>query len=151
MLDTTANKSSILDGGENLCSSSFEPPLASRGASGSQKNPQLLSQQRRTMSGSNALLSLMSQDDFQKLKQEIHTHIDKIGGKIEEIAGQEEEEESEKQSKRPQTASVQEAACLTEEDDDGVILTSARNHRPGTGNRNPYGTEKSSSQNNKTN
>jgi len=45
------------------------------------------------MSGSNALLSLLSQDDFQKLKNEIHTHIDKIGGKIEEIAADDEEEE----------------------------------------------------------
>lgn len=49
------------------------------------------------MSGQNALLSLLSQDDFVKLKKDIHNHIDKhindIGGKIEEIAASEEEEE----------------------------------------------------------
>ena len=42
--------------------------------------------------GSNALLSMLSQDDFTKLKQEIHTHIEKFGGKIEEIAASEEDE-----------------------------------------------------------
>lgn len=45
------------------------------------------------MSGQNALLSLLSQDDFLKLKHEIHNHIDKIGGKIEEIAASDEEED----------------------------------------------------------
>jgi hypothetical protein len=52
-----------------------------------------MSQQRKTMSGgSNALLSMLSQDDFAKLKQDIHTHIEKFGGKIEEIAASEEDE-----------------------------------------------------------
>ncbi len=54
-------------------------------------------QQRKTMSGHNALLSLLSQDDFVKLNKDIHNHIDKhindIGGKIEEIAASEEEED----------------------------------------------------------
>ena len=46
------------------------------------------------MSGgsNNALLAMLSQDDFAKLKQDIHTHIEKFGGKIEEIAASEEDE-----------------------------------------------------------
>lgn len=39
------------------------------------------------------LLNLLSQDDFTKLKQDIHIHIDKLGGKIDEIAASEEEED----------------------------------------------------------
>jgi hypothetical protein len=35
---------------------------------------------------------MLSQDDFTKLKQDIHTHIEKFGGKIEEIAASEEDE-----------------------------------------------------------
>jgi|LauGreDrversion4_2_1035121.scaffolds.fasta_scaffold43978_2 hypothetical protein len=58
------------------------------------------------MSGQNALLSLLSQDDFTKLKQEIHNHIDK-GKIIEEIAASDEED-------------------LSLKDDDDVILTSVR-------------------------
>ncbi len=38
------------------------------------------------------MLSLLSQDDYTKLKEVIHTHIDKIGDKIEEIAASEEED-----------------------------------------------------------
>lgn len=52
------------------------------------------------MSGSNALLSLLSQDDFAKLKQDIHTHIDKIGGQIDEIAASEEEEDGQSNRQR---------------------------------------------------
>jgi hypothetical protein len=37
---------------------------------------------------------LLSQDDFTKLKQDIHNHIEKFGGQIEEKAASEEEEES---------------------------------------------------------
>jgi hypothetical protein len=96
MLNTTANKSSVLLG-DHLCSSSFEPHhLGAPGIPLSQAHsrpPQTLSQQRKTMSGgSNALLSMLSQDDFTKLKQDIHTHIEKFGGKIEEIAASEEDE-----------------------------------------------------------
>jgi hypothetical protein len=47
------------------------------------------------LSGHNALLSLLSQDDFLKLKNEIHTHIDNLGGRIDEIAASEEEEHGE--------------------------------------------------------
>ena len=39
------------------------------------------------------MLSLLSQDDYTKIKDVIHTHIDKIGEKIEEIAASEEEED----------------------------------------------------------
>lgn len=81
------------------------------------------------MSGSNALLSLISQDDFQKIKNEIHNHIDKIGGKIEEIAASDEEDEkSQTQRTGPQMGGVT-------EDDDDVILTSYRGKRPGTSGR----------------
>lgn len=79
------------------------------------------------MSGSNALLSLLSQDDFQKLKHEIHNHIDKIGGKIEEIAASDEEDEA------MGTSSRQAPSGCTEDDDD-VILTSYREKRPVMGN-----------------
>jgi hypothetical protein len=61
------------------------------------------------MSGQNALLSLLSQDDFTKLKQEIHNHIDK-GKIIEEIAASDEED-------------------LSLKDDDDVILTSVRDQQ----------------------
>ena len=80
------------------------------------------------MSGQNALLSLLSQDDFQKLKQEIHHHIDKIGGKIEEIAASDEEDEQ-------QQSIDDENICLSEAEDDDVILTSVRGRRPGTGSK----------------
>ena len=109
LLNTTANKSSIL-GCDNLLSTSFEkPPQASN------------SQQRKTLSGQNALLSLMSQDDFQKIKQEIHNHIDKIGGKIEEIAASEEDERDD---------------SVAAEDDDDVILTSFRERKVMSSGRN---------------
>ncbi len=39
------------------------------------------------------MLSLLSQDDYTKIKDVIHTHIEKIGDKIEEIAASEEEED----------------------------------------------------------
>ena len=60
----------------------------------------------------NALLSLMSQDDFTRLKNEIHTHIDKIGGKIEEIPASEEEDHGDQNDN-----------LLIEDDDEQVVLT----------------------------
>lgn len=98
------------------------------------------------MSGQNALLSLLSQDDFQKLKQDIHTHIDKIGGKIEEIAASDEEDEREERSHKKNVLGdalsededhLHEGGGLLcgDEDDDDVILTSVRGRRPGTGSK----------------
>lgn len=131
MLNITANKSSsILDQQNPLFLGSFEPgTVNNRGANSILR--------KTTGSGSNALLSLLSQDDFHKLKQEIHNHIDKIGGKIEEIAASDEEEDengSSKRDPRPETADDENEGALDDEDDDNVILTSARGlRRPGTG------------------
>lgn len=58
----------------------------------------------------NALLSLLSQDDFVRLKNEIHTHIEKIGGKIEEIPASEEEDQA--------VGDMQDNLLIEDEDDE---------------------------------
>ena len=78
------------------------------------------------------MLSLLSQDDYTKIKDVIHTHIDKIGDKIEEIAASEEEEDG---------ATGRELGNIIEteqhdDDDEQVILTSVRDYeKKGTSNR----------------
>ena len=99
------------------------------------------------MSGSNALLSLLSQDDFTKLKQDIHNHIDKMGGKIEEIAASDEEDGED----RAHTIESGRNISKISEDDDDVILTSYRGRRPGTSGRtNPPSAGNSKKSNNNT-
>eukprot|EP00347_Sterkiella_histriomuscorum_P006812 403351337 len=67
-----------------------------------QENQSYAQQRKTIMSGSNALLSLLSQDDFTKLKQDIHNHIDKIGGQIDEIAASEEDDENAQSNRQKQ-------------------------------------------------
>ncbi|CDW80997.1 UNKNOWN [Stylonychia lemnae] len=81
--------------------------------------------QRKTLSSQNALLSLLSQDDFTKMRQDIHNHIDKIGGKIDEIAASEEEEDQYQDQLSTSNRIAQDQVI---DDDEQVILTSFRGY-----------------------
>ena len=78
-----------------------------------QEGQQQLSKSKN-QSGKSALLSLLSQDDFTKLKKDIQTQMSNIEGKIEEIPASEEED--------PHVNMNEENPIVEEEDDEQVVL-----------------------------
>lgn len=80
--ETTGERTAATSGGKFVGSYAFDPDIVNHDSSARKKV---------TLSGQNALLSLISLDDFDGLRKQIHS---KIRDKIDENPASEEEEEN---------------------------------------------------------